>query len=404
MRILAVAPVTPFPPSGGGHLRLHHLLRALAIHHEVTLVSFTYGEALEPAPFPIEVVTVPLECSRLYKEMMYGDGPAAEEAYALLSRDTEPPFFVSYLESAEMENTLRQVGVRDWDLILIITTQMARFLPCLPNAPKILDLWNVEALVARRAAQAAPPDEADRAAREADRMLRFERDAASQCALCLAVSGPEAAAARRLLGATRVRVVPNGVDTTQFTPDEGNPVPNRLLFVGTMNYSPNIEAARFFSRDVLPLIEEAVPGAELHIVGAKPTEEVRRLASQQVIIHGGVPDMRPFYRHASVVVVPLLQGGGTRLKILEAAACGKAIVSTALGAEGLRLVPGRDLVIADSARDFARAVIDLAQDGARCRELGRCARKATRAYDWRKIGVRVCRIVNAIPSTFREVS
>jgi len=128
-------------------------------------------------------------------------------------------------------------------------------------------------------------------------------------------------------------------------------------------------------------------------VGASPGKEVKRLACEHVVVHGTVPDMRPYYRDAAIVVVPLLHGGGTRLKILEAGACGKAIVSTSVGAEGLDFCPGRDLVLADSAEDFAEAVIRLRGDEGQRAHLGRSARQASLKYDWTGLGTRLSRIL-----------
>src|SRR5262249_34722231 len=127
----------------------------------------------------------------------------------------------------------------------------------------------------------------------------------------------------------------------------------QLLFTGSMNYWPNQEAVQYFTKDVLPLIRQAIPATTFHVVGTSPSDEVRRLACEHVVVHGAVPDMRPYFRDAELVVVPLLSGGGTRLKILEAAASGKAIVSTSLGAEGLEFCPGRDLIIGDSPAELA---------------------------------------------------
>src|SRR5207302_3407106 len=140
-----------------------------------------------------------------------------------------------------------------------------------------------------------------------------------------------------------------------------------------------------FTTDILPLIQREVLLATFHIAGANPAPEVRALASDSVFIHGSVPDMRPYFYQASIVVVPLLHGGGTRLKILDAAACGKPIVSTPMGAEGLDFMDGRDLVLADSASGFAQAVVGLLSDPRRRSELSHAARRKAEGYDWLKI-------------------
>jgi glycosyltransferase involved in cell wall biosynthesis len=194
-----------------------------------------------------------------------------------------------------------------------------------------------------------------------------------------------------------VEVVSNGVDTMFFTPGPKQASGCNLLFTGTMVYWPNIKAVEYFTEAILPSIRRAVPEAILHIVGASPTEEVTNLAGDGVVVHGAVADMRPYFHEAAVVVAPLRHGGGTRLKILEAAASGKAIVSTPLGAEGLDFRHDQDLVIAETAEDFADAVIGLLRDEARRRRLERNAREASLPYDWQRIGTHFrCLIENII--------
>jgi glycosyltransferase involved in cell wall biosynthesis len=390
-----VSPEIPFPPVGGGRSRTYHLLRALAARHEVTLVGFTYEDAPETAPYRVRVIAVPWEWPPLYRQMREGDEPAARSAYEALVHETAEPWFVSCVASPAMEAILRPLALDGFDLVWFEHTSMARFLPCFPtDLPKVLDLVDVHARMARRAAD-GPGSVEREVQQEADRTLRFERAVASQCTLCLACSGSEAAAMRALLGIDQVRVVPNGVDTSFFTPSDGPVIAGYLLFTGTMSYEPNIEAVEYCASLILPAIRQEIPHARLHIVGADPNERVRRLACESVIVHGRVPDMRPYYQRAQVAVVPLGQGGGTRLKVLEAAACGKAIVTTPIGVEGLDFHPGEDLLVADGAAEFARAVVALACDEARRAELGRRARLVSRTYDWADIGTGLCELVES---------
>jgi glycosyltransferase involved in cell wall biosynthesis len=170
-----------------------------------------------------------------------------------------------------------------------------------------------------------------------------------------------------------------------------------------MNYEPNLEAVRYFVEGMLPLIRSEVPYATFHIAGANPSQEVMALASDSVYIHASVPDMRPYFHQASVVVVPLLHGGGTRLKILDAAACGKPIVSTSVGAEGLKFVDGRDLLLADSAPRFAQTVVGLLSNPDRQAELSRWARRAAEAYDWSDIASEFCSVMTGIAQSHRRV-
>jgi glycosyltransferase involved in cell wall biosynthesis len=189
-------------------------------------------------------------------------------------------------------------------------------------------------------------------------------------------------------------VIPNGVDTTYFTPDMGTHEAEQsagVVFTGTMNYSPNVEAMLYFADQIWPLIRTQVPGATLSIVGHAPPREILQLSDlPNVTVTGSVPDVRPYLGAAQVVVVPLRIGSGTRLKILEALAMGRAVVSTSLGYEGLDLEEGRHLLVADEPAAFAARVTELLRDPARRAALGREGRRQVEeTYDWRVIGLRL---------------
>jgi len=185
--------------------------------------------------------------------------------------------------------------------------------------------------------------------------------------------------------ATRTAVVPNGVDLEFFKPSAAPQPesPTTLLFFGAIDYYPNTDGLLFFTREIFPLLEARVPRVRLSIVGRRPPESIVSLRSARVEVTGAVDDVRPHIERAAVVIVPLRLGGGTRLKILEAMAMGKAIVSTSVGAAGLDVVPERDLLIADTPEAFAHQVSRLLDDPALARRLGRAARQLVAArYGW----------------------
>jgi len=277
--------------------------------------------------------------------------------------------------------------------VLVEGTPMARFLSDLPaETPKVLDFMDVYTRMALRPREVEPAE----AAREAERVRRFEQKAAAACQRCLAVSDDEAAAVGELLGCTHVETIANGVDTSYFCPTDEEPEFANLLFTGAMSYRPNAEAVQHLAANILPLVLRELPQAKLHVVGNEPPKQVRDLASEHVVVHGLVPDMRVYHRQAAVVVVPLLRGGGTKLKVLEAAAMGKAIVTTSIGADGLAFRDGEELIVADDPAAFARAVASLARDRAAQRRLGARARQASLQYDWERIGQRLISVVDAL--------
>jgi glycosyltransferase involved in cell wall biosynthesis len=191
-------------------------------------------------------------------------------------------------------------------------------------------------------------------------------------------------------GARRVAVIPNGVDTEALQPLPPAPAPPTLLFVGTLGYEPNMDAAQFLATEIFPRVRAVCPAARLVIAGQHAAPSVLALAPlPQVSVQVNVADLRPLYQQAQVVVVPLRAGGGTRLKILEALALGRPVVSTTIGAEGLDLAAGAQLRLADSAEAFAQAVLDLLGDPAAAAALAERGRAAVAArYAWPLVAAR----------------
>jgi glycosyltransferase involved in cell wall biosynthesis len=189
------------------------------------------------------------------------------------------------------------------------------------------------------------------------------------------------------LDGTPMRVVPNGVDTDFFRPSTGREDPAGLLFTGAMNYAPNADGVLHFCTEILPAIHAAIPETSLAVVGRNPPPRIQGLGTDKIAITGTVRDVRPWMHRAAVFVVPLRVGGGTRLKILEALACGRAVVSTALGCEGLDVTDGEDILIADTPAAFADAVVRCLRDPGLRQRLGSRGRTLVeRRYRWDAIG------------------
>ena len=184
-----------------------------------------------------------------------------------------------------------------------------------------------------------------------------------------------------------MHVVPTGVDVEFFDASPSPPASKTLVFTGSMDWLPNEDAMLFFCRHVLPLIRREEPDVRLSIVGRAPTAAVTALAADAAIeVTGRVDDVRPYMRDAAVYIVPLRIGGGTRLKIFEALAMGKAVVSTGVGAEGLAVTPGRDVAIADQPEQFAQTVASLLRNPAKRHALGRAGRQLVqRRYSWEQV-------------------
>ena len=207
------------------------------------------------------------------------------------------------------------------------------------------------------------------------------------------MSQADARALQKLVPGLEVAVIPNGIDTRVYVPATGEPqtASDSLVFTGTMDFRPNVDAVLWFTEQVWPRIQTEVPDVHFYVVGQRPHRRLGSLRKDRsVTVTGWVEDVRPYIADATVYVAPLRMGGGTRLKLLEAMAISKPVVATRLGAEGYPVTDGRELVLADTPAEFAQAVIALLNSSARRAELGQSARTfVERRYDWRVIVPRI---------------
>jgi glycosyltransferase involved in cell wall biosynthesis len=221
---------------------------------------------------------------------------------------------------------------------------------------------------------------------EFKRMLAYERAALKRFHHVIAVSEHD----RKLMSAwvdpASITVVPTGVDLEQYAPDYGGEPKPLVLFVGAMDWEPNIDAVEYFCKEIWPLVTAEIPMARFRIVGRNPDQRVNSLAVNSIEVTGRVPSVINHLREAAVVVVPLRVGGGTRLKIYEAMAAGKAVVSTSVGAEGLDVHDGRDILLADAPGRFAEAIVTLLQDRNLRQDYERAAAELAAHYSWQAVG------------------
>jgi glycosyltransferase involved in cell wall biosynthesis len=221
------------------------------------------------------------------------------------------------------------------------------------------------------------------------RLSRYEAEVCRRADRVLAVSKADASALRGLIPNLGVTVVPNGIDTQAYQPAAAGASDQEatLIFTGTMDFRPNVDAVLWFAREVLPGIESEVPDVQFIVVGQRPHRRLNPLRRHpSIVITGWVEDVRPYFRDATIYVAPLRMGGGTRLKLLEAMAMGTPIVATSLGAEGYPVQTGRELILADTPAAFAEAVVSLLKAEDRRAELTEAARTfVEERYDWSAI-------------------
>ena len=374
MRILFLNKRMLFPTNTGGRIRTLNVVRYLARWHDlVYLCAMQPGEEEFVAPMRelgLSLETVPWRETPRDSLKFYRD--------LAINLGSRYPFNVNKdFDPALRERALALIARQPFDLVICDFVQMARNAVGLPAAASLLFQHNVESQIFQRHAETDAGWPRRRfMAYQAWKMRRFEGWAGKQFDAVVAVSPQDQRLFETLYGWTHVRTIDTAVDTEFFQPVEGAEQSQRVLFVGSLDWLPNQDGLRYFVRDIWPRIHDRLPGAVFQVVGRNPTSEMLSLGDQAgVQVVGAVADTRPHLAEAAVVVVPLRIGGGTRIKIFEALAMRKAVVSTSLGAEGLPVKSGQDLVLADDAAAFAASVIRLLEDSSVRSSLGAKGRR-----------------------------
>lgn len=395
LRVLHLTPELPFQPGGGGGRTLEFFLcRALAeLGHQVVNVSPVMPDeqrevkALEDVGVAVRVAVRP---ARPQEEVARA---VAAEPGVLAAVLTQPE---RALEMRVLWTRLRAVALAaidefDPDVAVVGHDMSMAWSDDLPaGLPAVLTchnlLWNWYESRARRTSGPA----AAMLRAEAWRYRRFVRSRLGRFHTAVALSTIERDQLLEM-GGTRVSLIPMGVDMSTFQPTPERDGPPRVLFTGTMSYPPNSQGARWLAERVWPLVRRRVPDARLDMVGRDPGPELTRLDGHEgIAVRGFVPSMAPYFEAAHVVVAPILTGAGIRVKIIEALAAGKPVVSTSLGHEGLGLEPGRHLLVEDQPERFAAAVANLLAEPDRRAVLAREGRaRAERDFDWRTLGRRL---------------
>ena len=386
MKILWVKAGGLVPPDTGGKIRSYNILRELARQHSVTFFSF-YG-AHDGDVHPElkntfdRVVCLPLQlpAPKSLTEMRdYGIGLFSAQ-----------PYNVTKYCRPEVRRRLRELlNQETYDVILCDFLVAAGVIPWNAPTPKVIFTHNVEAAIWRRHYEVATnPLWKAISWQEWRKMEAAERRYLRLADHVLTVSETDRNAFAAFLDRGKLTVIPTGVDVDYFQPLPAEEISHSLVFTGSMDWLPNEDAIFYFADAILPLIQQQCPDVSLEVVGRSPSRKLQALAERErgIRLTGWVEDIRPFVARGSICIVPLRIGGGTRLKIFEAMAMAKAVVSTTVGAEGLPVRDGENIVLADTPGDFAASVISLLHDSNQRRRLGASARALVQEkYSWRKV-------------------
>lgn len=398
MNLLLLTPQLPYPPRQGTTIRNYNLIRQLAKRHRLHLFTFLAPSERLSADNPLHGL-----CQRIETAPQ----PVRSLRRRALDTVCSPwPDMGLRLESQTAHQRVEQmVRTEAYDIVQIEGIEMARYgLDVLgiksvaaPYPSLVFDDHNAEYLLQRRAAlvDIRRPQRWIAAAYSLvqwQKLRRYEATICRRADATLAVSQPDRQALEGIAPGALIAVVPNGIDLNEYeeatppTPPNDDEAPT-LVFTGKMDYRPNVDAVLWFGRHVLPLIRIHRPNVRFQIVGMTPhprLDELRNVAG--VEITGAVADVRPYIHRASVYVVPMRVGGGTRFKVLEAMACAKPLVSTSLGVEGIPLQNERELLLGDTPQAFAAAVLRLLDDQGQGAQLGQKARRfVEQHYTWEEI-------------------
>jgi glycosyltransferase involved in cell wall biosynthesis len=380
MKILFVSPYLP-SRRAGSPVRLRGLMTNLAKSHSLSIVSL-----VRPAEDPALLDEVRSYCDLAVTipNERFGLTGARKRAFQLRTALSTRSSFHAVHHRADFQAALDQVLERNsYDLIQVENCFMTQYrFP--RELPVVVDEHNVDYEILTRTA-AVVTAQPRRAFNQLDALkLRAEEERSWRTADACAVTSPhDEELVRQAAPHTRVAVVPNAVDTEFFTPRATTSEPTTVLFFGTLSYYPNTDGLLSFVRTVMPILRRSHPAIRLLVVGREPPPALVRYASPDITVTGEVDDVRPYLERARVVIAPLRIGGGTRLKILEAMAVGKPVVSTRIGAEGIAVTDQRDILLADEPDAFAAQVGRVLDDDDLARRLGDAARRLVETeYEW----------------------
>lgn len=409
MKILWAKAGKLLPVDTGGKIRSFNILRRLREHNDVTLLSYYDGprdrgyEAALEEQFPGSIAINTgggLATNRLAVGIKY-----------LRHLASPAPFAVTKFTARSVQSQIAELlAGGTFDVAVCDFLAATLNFPKDLKTPTVLFQHNVESALWKRQAQ-HEPDWINRMVfkLEAAKMLAYEREAVRRFHHVIAVSDNDRELMSEMTDRSEVTVVPTGVDLQRYraakraSNDSGDRHPV-VVFVGSMDWEANIDGVEYFCREIWPSIKQRVPEARFRIVGRDPHPRVQRLASDSVEVTGTVESVIEHYDQAMVNIVPLRIGGGTRLKIYEAMAMGRATVSTSIGAEGLDVDDGADILIADTADKFADSVIELLEQESLRRQLEDGASNKAAKYDWSVIAERFNDVLERVANRSEKVS
>jgi len=405
VKILWVKSGGLLPLTHGGRIRSYHLAKELASFHEVSLFTFA-SEEEDPvaAHVPLREIFKEVVCLPLKIPKARGLQEALNYARNLVS--TRPYSMSKYCQPWIARELRTHLAKTSYDVLLCDFLLTAAVVPWDWPHPKVLFTHNIEAVIWERQYRVSKNPIWKAVSYREYRMLeRMEREYISGADHVLAVSEKDRDFFLRYAAKEKMTVIPTGVDVDYFRPQRGVEDPDLIVFTGSMDWMANEDGIIFFIEKVLPLVRQRFPKVKLSVVGRRPSERLRRIGAskQGVEVTGTVDDIRPYLARGCVYVVPLLVGGGTRIKIFEAMAAGKAVVSTTIGAEGLPVRHGENILLADEPEAFAKCVGELLSNTVLRIQISTSARVfVEEKYSWKAVGQIIAESLEAGAERFKS--
>ena len=409
MKILWLSHLIPYPPKAGVLLRSYNLVNELARHHQVDLLSFIQKGFMESFFSSYEagidesrkimssicdtVEFVPIPCESRLK---------GNHLLALQSLFTRDPYSINWLKSDQFKKSLKSfLNNKQYDAVHFDTISLCPYRHLIPDrTATTLDHHNIEShMMLRRADKEKNFFLKAYYRQEGNRLRRYEQKLCPTFDLNITCSELDSRRLLEVCPGLKTAEIPNGVDLEYFKPRNNQQQENSLIFVGSMNWYPNIEAMHFFVSEIWPLLLKEVPDCILNIVGASPPESIKQLGrdNSRIKIHGFVDDVRPYMEQSAVYICPIRDGGGTKLKLLDAFAMEKAVVAHPIACEGIDATPGRDVFFAETTREFVEKITTLFADEQLRYSMGKNARKMVQAgYSYNSIGKKLATLFEQI--------
>lgn len=395
MKILFLTAFLPYPPQAGNKIRQFNWIKYLSEKNEICLVSFI--ESTKEKEYLNKLRKYCLKVVAVLRR------PKSGFKYRIINLFQNSPYFlVKQFKSNEMQKKINLILKENkFDLVYVSSLAMAQYIYGIKGIPKILDAADC---ITRNFLQ-----QWQSATGLRHRILSFidwykiknyECEMYSKFNKCLLASPVDKKFMEKSCAALPIEAIPNGVDLDYFKPRIAEEESPSLVFTGFMDYAPNEDAMIHFCSKILPLVEKTYPQIKCYIVGKNVSNKLKEAVANKknVVFTGFVKDIRTFIDKATVFICPLRMGTGIKNKVLEAMAMGKPVVSSSIGAEGIDVVPGKDIMIADKPEEFAKQVVELLKDKNKRLELGMNARRLVEnKHNWSSLG-------KAIDKIYKEVA